>query len=800
MPHPDEVQAVVKAIKNCGRDIVLSLSPGDYIKVEHSQVYKEANMVRITSDIWDNRESIDATFQRWEEMQNYDGAKNQSWLDMDMICFGQLYVVDNGGWLCKFTPAQKRTFMLQRALAASPLIAGGVMYTMDNFSISLFTHPDILKCDQNGVVGKLVYRADKTDVWKTTENDNTDSGWIGIFNRDGKNEHAIQLSLKELGLDAGGDYSFRELWSQKDVPQSDAVSFTTETLRFQGLNGINTVASPNTISFISDSTANITYQRMIVTTGEDAETSNTGSLRTYGGASVGKKLWVGGDIKVMGSANIIGDLVVSGNTISFNTTTFEVQDSIIYLNANNSISNPDIGVSGRYNDGQHRHTGIFRDVSEDRWVVFKGYTPEPTTPIDIANASFEYSDFKANTYYGNSVFVTAYTTGTTTANTLIANNTISVGTSIAPNANGKRVSVYDATSGGGIQYSHVSGGGSVQAIANGGIAFSTYTGALGAENYQERYRLANTGNLLIGINVDNLKSKLQILMNEDSANTSSGLRIQTPNSAGGNTFPTYGAYIDAGQSYASSNSVYGVYSIAASSGGLNSFGLYSSATANTNNAGSIGVYAEATGASGATGALPSYTGKLLSGTSMPIGVYGKVISTGSTNTNNTAAALFENTSAYGATAYGIYIKTSSGPTTVTPLTINHAGTVVASVDSSGYWVGNIKAKIQRDSVTAVSASGATNIDLSLGNSFVVTMNATSTFSFTNPPSGTDITSFTIITVNSAGGYAISWPASVTWSGGQTPTRTTTSGKQDAYTFFTRDGGTTYVGSLAITNY
>jgi len=581
---------------------------------------------------------------------------------------------------------------------------------------------------------------------------------------------------------------------------TDSVSLTTETLRFQGLNGINTLVSPNTVSFISDSTANITYQRMIVTTGENADTANTGSLRTYGGASVGKSLYVGGGIKVLGNANIIGDLVVQGNTISFNTTTFEVADSILYLNANNFISNPDIGIAGNYNDGGSKHTGIFRDVSEDRWVVFKGYTPYPTTPIDIANASFQYSDFKANTYYGNSVFVTSYITGTETANTLVTNNTISVGTSIVPTSNGKRVSVYDATSGGGVQYSHVSGGGSVQAIANGGIAFSTYTGVLGSENYQERYRLANTGNLLLGINVDTLKSKLQIYMTDDSANTSSGLRIQTPNSAGGNTFPTYGAYIDAGQSFASSNSVYGVYSIAASSGGLNSFGLYGSATANTNGAGSIGVYAEATGASSATGALPSYTGRLLSGTSMPIGVYGKVISTGSTNTNNTAAGLFENTSAYGATSYGVYIKTVAGPNTVTPLTINHAGTVVASVDSSGYWIGNIKAKIQRDSVTAVSASGATNIDLSLGNSFVVTMNATATFSFINPPSGTDITSFTIITVNSAGGYAISWPGTVTWSGGQTPTRTTTSGKQDAYTFFTRDGGTTYVGSLAITNY
>jgi alpha-L-rhamnosidase len=226
VPHPDEVQAVVKAIKNCGRDIVLSLSPGDYIKVEHSQAYKEANMVRITSDIWDNRESLETTFQRWEEMQKYDGSVNRSWLDMDMICFGQLYVVDNGGWQCKFTPGQKRTFMLQRAMAASPLIAGGVLYSMDNYSISLLTHADILACDQNGVVGKLAFRTDKTDVWKTTDNNDPDKGWIGIFNRDGKNPHTIQLNLKELGLDTASDYELKELWSQTDVQQADPVSFT----------------------------------------------------------------------------------------------------------------------------------------------------------------------------------------------------------------------------------------------------------------------------------------------------------------------------------------------------------------------------------------------------------------------------------------------------------------------------------------------------------------------------------------------------------------------------------------------
>mgnify|MGYP000436019025 FL=1 len=576
---------------------------------------------------------------------------------------------------------------------------------------------------------------------------------------------------------------------------SDSISVGGETLAIQGATGITTVVANNVLSISSVASANMQYQRMILTTVEDSETANSGSLRTYGGAAIGKKLWVGSDIYIGGSANIAGDLIIQGNTVTLNTQSFDIEDSIIYLNANNTVTNPDIGLAANYNDGTYKHTGIFRDASEDRWKVFKGYTPEPTHPIDTANASFQLSDFQAATFFGNASYIT-----TETANTIVANNNISIGTTLTPGGTGVKFVVLNA-SGGGSQWAYgTSGGGRVSALSGGGLALSTYTGTVGSESYIERAILSSNGNMVIGTNADTVKSKLHILMTSDSANTSSGLHIQTPNSAGGDSTPTYGAYIDAGQSFASSNSVYGVYSVAASSGGLNSFALYGRATANTNGAGSIGVYAEATGASSATGALPSYTGNLLSGTSMPIGIYSKVISTGSTNTNTTAAGVFENTSAYGATSYGIYIKTASGPTTVTPLTIAHAGTVVAYVDSSGFWTGSIKAKIQRDSVTAVSASGATNIDLSLGNAFVVTMNGTATFSFINPPSGTDITSFTIITVNSAGGYAISWPGSVTWSGGATPTRTTTSAKQDAYTFFTRDGGTTYVGSLAITNY
>jgi hypothetical protein len=221
VPNPAEVDAVVKAIAKCGRKLVLSLSPGDECKVEHSAAYRKANMVRITSDIWDNRGSLDGTFRRWEAMQNYTGPAVGSFLDMDMVCFGPLVVTDQGGGRdCQFTPDQKRTFMVQRAMAASPLMLGGILYKMDAFSMGLFTDPDILRCNENSVIGKLVRRDGKIDVWKTPGRANAKTGWIGIFNRDNK-PVSVELGWVDLGLDTAAKHVLKDLWTKTDLPASD---------------------------------------------------------------------------------------------------------------------------------------------------------------------------------------------------------------------------------------------------------------------------------------------------------------------------------------------------------------------------------------------------------------------------------------------------------------------------------------------------------------------------------------------------------------------------------------------------
>jgi hypothetical protein len=63
------------------------------------------------------------------------------------------------------------------------------------------------------------------------------------------------------------------------------------------------------------------------------------------------------------------------------------------------------------------------------------------------------------------------------------------------------------------------------------------------------------------------------------------------------------------------------------------------------------------------------------------------------------------------------------------------------------------------------------LDLNNGNFIIATLNANAVFSFTNINSGAH--AFTLVLTNDAtAGRSTTWPASVKWPGGITPTRTT----------------------------
>lgn len=228
VPYPEEVNAIVKAISQCNRPIILSLSPGDKVDNRDLPVLSRADMLRVTADIWDTQHSIDLTFDAWKRWQrtNIPGF----WPDMDMIPFGELQLMSPSGRKAKdqkdialagqgtnrwseLNDAQKYTFITQRAMAASPLFYGGSLVSIDDFSLRLLTNQEMLACNQNGVMGRLLLEKEGLEIWTVKEKDRN-AGWIGVFNRNAWLKDYI-LNEKEFGLDKDATYLFFNIWENK---------------------------------------------------------------------------------------------------------------------------------------------------------------------------------------------------------------------------------------------------------------------------------------------------------------------------------------------------------------------------------------------------------------------------------------------------------------------------------------------------------------------------------------------------------------------------------------------------------
>lgn len=123
------------------------------------------------------------------------------------------------------------------------------------------------------------------------------------------------------------------------------------------------------------------------------------------------------------------------------------------------------------------------------------------------------------------------------------------------------------------------------------------------------------------------------------------------------------------------------------------------------------------------------------------------------------------------------------------MAIQVAGTTVIS---NGRLIQNAKFC---DTARAVTVSGATtSIDLSTDDASVyrVSFGASTTITFSNPQQGQ---SWNMITTNSGAGYTLAFGNTIKWADGTLPTRTTTNGAVDVWTFYYDNS--TYYGTLAI---
>jgi hypothetical protein len=98
-----------------------------------------------------------------------------------------------------------------------------------------------------------------------------------------------------------------------------------------------------------------------------------------------------------------------------------------------------------------------------------------------------------------------------------------------------------------------------------------------------------------------------------------------------------------------------------------------------------------------------------------------------------------------------------------------------------------------------TVSTNSNIDLSQGNLFDITLGANVTFTFTNPPSATFSQPVTIVLRQDSTGNRSATFTSAKYTDGLLPPLSTGANQIDVLTFFTVDAGTSYFGTLALAN-
>ncbi|MGN7942847.1 glycoside hydrolase family 27 protein [Virgibacillus sp. 6R] len=206
--HIEEIKLIRKAIDNCGRDIVLSLSPGPAPLQHANELKANANMWRMTDDFWDKWELLYGMFERCEKWSEHVSEGN--WPDCDMLPLGHIGIrsVDGGGSdrFTRFTKDEQLTMMTLWCIFKSPLMFGGELRDNDEWTLSLLTNKEVLNMHRNSHSNKLVYRENDEIVWTAKDNELT---YVALFNATDE-ETLLTVSLDQLGITS--PKNVKDLW------------------------------------------------------------------------------------------------------------------------------------------------------------------------------------------------------------------------------------------------------------------------------------------------------------------------------------------------------------------------------------------------------------------------------------------------------------------------------------------------------------------------------------------------------------------------------------------------------------
>ena len=220
-----EVDMIRKAIDQCGRKIVLSLSPGDAVIGYANEMDNKTNMYRISNDVWDRWKDIVHVFDLLNMWSPFIGKG--SWPDADMIPFGRLCLT--GYPDAKTNPSKRehnsflqydeqKTMMSLWCMARSPLMWGGAPSLSSDSAFTVLTNKEILAINKNSINNHQLYqpngRSDNKDfrIW-VAESPDRKTKYLAFFNL---KETPADIIFKMGWEFWAGSYAVKDIWSDED--------------------------------------------------------------------------------------------------------------------------------------------------------------------------------------------------------------------------------------------------------------------------------------------------------------------------------------------------------------------------------------------------------------------------------------------------------------------------------------------------------------------------------------------------------------------------------------------------------
>jgi alpha-galactosidase len=224
---PAEIRMIGQAIRKTGRPIVLSLSPGPTALEHANEVAKYAEMWRTCNDIWDHwgvvkgmewSQGLVAQFQTAAAWAPYIDPGH--WPDSDMLPLGWLGPSPGLGKPrdTLLTHDEQRTMMTLWSIARSPLIMGGNLLELDDWTRSLLTNKEVIAVNRHSKDNRQALKAGEIVVW-TALPQKGNGYYIAVFNT-GDSKLSVDHSWKDLGIKENV-YRIRDLWERKNVNKAN---------------------------------------------------------------------------------------------------------------------------------------------------------------------------------------------------------------------------------------------------------------------------------------------------------------------------------------------------------------------------------------------------------------------------------------------------------------------------------------------------------------------------------------------------------------------------------------------------